>query len=77
MELREGANVNPADANLQYVRMDYDQIVVGLRADDGTDRTVEIIATGPIGLQWWGLWDETRPAKGSDQRSFRASRSNH
>jgi hypothetical protein len=59
MELREGANVNWADATVRYVRMDYDQIVVGLRPDDGTDRTVEITANGPIGFQWSGLWDET------------------
>jgi hypothetical protein len=57
--LRDGANVNLTDANLQYVRMDYDQIVVGFGPDGGTDRTIEVVATGPVGLQWSGLWDET------------------
>ena len=59
MDLRDGANLNWVDANVQYVRMEYDEVVVGFRRDDGTDRAVEIIATGPIGFHWSGLWDET------------------
>ena len=49
-------NVYWPDAQVESVRIDYDQVKIEVSQGDSA---FEVIANGPIGVQWSGLWDET------------------
>ena len=56
MKATEGLDVVWADSSLESVTVEYDTVTMVVAEDEGRRRV--LVATGPIGIEHIGLWDE-------------------